>query len=90
MCAGSAGGALSKKPQWDVICTNDGTWTYRSSDGRVGGPFVSFVEASSDPAKHGFQPPSQILDTTTLDGRTTHCRPGKGWMNLPAGETLPD
>ena len=89
MCAGSAGGALMKKPQWAFICTNDGTWTYRCADGRVGGPFVTFAEASSDAAEHGFRSPSQYW-TVTTGGRTTHYRPDMGWINLPAGETPPD
>jgi hypothetical protein len=85
--AGSAGGVLMRKPQWAFIFANDGTWTYRSADGRVGGPFVSFAEASSDAAKHGFQPFGQYW---TLDGRTTHYRPGEEILDLQSGETPPD
>jgi hypothetical protein len=73
-----------RKPRWVFICARDGTWTYRSADGRVGGPFVSFPEASSDAAKHGFQPFRQYW---TLDGRTTHYRPVEEILNLPSGET---
>ena len=76
------------QPQWAFICAND-RWTYRSADGRVGGPFVSYGWASADAADHGFQPLSQYW-TVTLDGRTTHYRPCRATLNLKAGEKPPD
>jgi hypothetical protein len=72
--------------RWDFICS-DGTWKWRFGEGESG-PFSNLDAAFSNATSHGFDPFSQRW-TATVDGRTTHYRPGMTPVNLPEGVEPP-
>jgi hypothetical protein len=77
----------SDSAPWEFVCAANGTWTWRFGAGSSG-PFQSLDAATANAASHGFDPFSQSWQAT-VDGRTTHYRPGKTPQNLPAGKDRP-
>ena len=58
-------------------------------DGEAANSFISLDQATADATKHGFDPFSHYW-IARLNGRTTHYRPGKTPLNLPASEEPKD
>ena len=73
--------------RWEFTCSTDGTWKWRFGEGESG-PFSSLDAATANATSHGFDPFSQRW-TATMDGRTTHYRPGRTPVNLPPGVEPP-
>jgi hypothetical protein len=61
----------------------------KGKEGETGDSFTSLDEATADATRQGFDPFSQYW-TARVDGHTTHYRPGKSILNLPAGEDPKD
>ena len=79
---------LNNEPGWTFICGERRTWTWRCSDTLVSGTKASLEEAIADARHHGFDPAAEYW-AVTRDGLTTHNRPGKPAVDLPASERLP-
>jgi xylulokinase len=85
---GSRPGARdAPRSRWEFICSTDGTWKWRFGAGEEG-PFSSLDAATANATSHGFDPFKQSW-TSTVDGRTTHYRPGRTPVNLPSGVEPP-
>src|SRR5262245_21734813 len=66
---------------WHLVL-NDGNRDLKSP------PFYSFAAATAHATIKGFDPCAHLW-TATVNGRTTHYRPGRNPINLPAGEEPP-
>jgi len=73
---------------WIFSCAANRTWTWRTFTHRSR-PFPSIEVATEDAVKQGFDPSVQYW-ISTVDGRTTHYRPGKSPVTLPFGVTPED
>jgi hypothetical protein len=77
-----------ERPRWIFICSPARDWTWRSVDAFAETRFPSLGDATENAATHGFDSFSQYW-TATENGRTTHFRPGRTSINLPAGDEPP-
>ena len=77
----------STVPHWHFILDTDRTWRWRALDS-LSAPFATRADAMENATQWGFDPLGCYW-TVTINGRTTHYRPGKPVINLPAG-VLPD
>ena len=84
---------MSSGDKWDFTESEDRLhkWCLVHTDGgkRTSGPFVTLEDAKADAIKQGFNPDTDRW-TVTYNGRTTHFRPGRVAVNLPANETPAD
>ena len=73
-------------PHWQFVCENDQTWTWRAAH-TVSAPFATREAAIENAKRCGFDP-VDCYWTATGNGHTTHYRPGKVPIRLPAALKL--
>jgi len=76
-------------PSWLFTSVGNRMWTWRCSDTFVSPRKETLAAAIADAREHGFDPDAEYW-VVISDGRTTHYRPGKAAVNLPAAEQLKD
>jgi hypothetical protein len=74
---------------WRIERGDASTWCWFCPDGKSSGAFHSLSAALKDADRTGFLSASEYW-AVTVDGRTTHFRPGRGGVNLPSGEMPKD
>ncbi len=70
-------------PRWQFVCETDWTWTWRAAR-TVSARFVTHEAAMENATRCGFDQLGCYW-TVTINGRTTHYRPGKIPISLPNG-----
>ena len=80
--------ATPLQARWEFTRAADHTWTWRRTASGVAlstsGVFPNYGATAADACNNGFRPQTDHW-LVTSQGRTTHFRPGRAPINLPAG-----